>query len=140
MKAVVRKLFARLTGDQRGATAVEFALALPLYLLFTFIFIETCRLVYTQAAVMFAAEEATRYATVHYDATVEDLKTVAAGRVFGLDKAKISSIDVSSVLDPGDQTKRVTVAVAYSHDLLIPFTSGGIVTLEGASRGFLVEQ
>lgn len=126
--------------DKRGGAAVETALAMPIYLFCLFALIEVGRLVYTQGAVMFAAQEATRYATVHYDASTAELMTVATDRIFALRKDKITDVSVASVLDPLDQTKRVTVELSYRHDLLLPLLPGGGVTLHGASRGFWVEK
>lgn len=135
---------ARLTGrirrDDRGGAAVETALAMPVYLFCLFALIEVGRLVYTQGAVMFAAQEATRYATVHYNASMDELKSAASNRIFALEKDRITHITVHSVLDPVDQAKRVTVELGYRHDLLLPLLPGEGVTLEGASRGFWVEK
>lgn len=134
------KLLRRLLNDRQGATAVEFALATPIYFLALFALIEAGRLAYAQGAVMFAAQETTRYATVHYDATEDELKDVAASRVFALRKERIAAVDVDSVLNPADQTKRVTVALRYRHELLLPLLRRDGITLAGESRGFLVER
>lgn len=129
-----------LLSDRRGATAVEFALAAPIYFVALFALVETGRLAYAQGAVIFAAQETTRYATVHYDATEDELKSVAAERVIALRKERITEVAVDSVLNAADQTKRITVALRYRHELLLPLLGDGSITLAGESRGFLVER
>lgn len=126
--------------DCRGVAAVEFALTVPVILMLLFAVIEFGRLVFTHGTITFAAEEATRFATVNYDATAEDLKNVATSRVPGVRKDRITSVDVQSVLDTDDKTKLVTVSISYNHQFLLPIFDIDGVTLKGASKGFLVEE
>lgn len=125
--------------DERGATALELAFIAPLAILFMYAFVEFGRALFTQGVLGFAAEEATRYATVHYDATIEEIRGVAESKFIMIDPARISAFDVQSVLDPSDQTKLVTVQISYRFEPLVPVHFGPIM-MTAASKGFLVEQ
>jgi Flp pilus assembly protein TadG len=59
----MRRIVALLS-DRGGATAVEFSLILPAFLLLLFGIVEFGRLLWTQSALHFAVEEAARCATV----------------------------------------------------------------------------
>ncbi len=140
MMQAIRKFKRRLKRDQRGIAAVEFAFAAPVFILMIYAVIEFGRAVYTEGALAFATEEATRYATVNYNATVDELKTVASSKVYGIHKDQITGINVDESVNAADQTKLVTVTISYYHNFLLPLFSVDGVTLTGASKGFLVEQ
>lgn len=139
MITAIRKFQNRLKRDQRGVAAVEFAFAAPVFILMIYGVIEFGRAAYTQGALAFATEEATRYATVHYSATADELKTVASGKILGIRKDRISKVSVTETMN-ADQTKLVTVQIDYNHKLLLPVFDIDTVTLNGASKGFLVEE
>lgn len=126
--------------DDRGAAMVEFALALPVLLIILLAVIEVGRVVYAHGAVNFAAQEATRFATVNFDASIDQLEDVAMERLIGIRKDRIVSLNVASDLDAADQTKLVTVQIQYRHALLLPVFRQEAFTLTGESKGFLVEK
>jgi Flp pilus assembly protein TadG len=72
-----------------GATAVETAAVVTVFLLFLFGILEYCRLIYCQQVVTNAAREGARYAIVNsYNATVvSDTQTKVQGYMAGLDKS-----------------------------------------------------
>jgi hypothetical protein len=119
---------------------VELALTLPLLLAVFCGVIESGRLLFTHAALNFAAQEATRYATVNYGATIEDIKTIARSRLIVIDPSKIIDIYVPPLEpDPVDQTKLVTVEIGYAFQPILPIGQGSF-RLTGHSRGFRVER
>jgi Flp pilus assembly protein TadG len=75
-----------LLSDRRGATAVEFALILPPFLLLLFGVVEFGRALWTQSALHFAVEEAARCATVDATncATTTQVQKFAVSRAAGL--------------------------------------------------------
>lgn len=139
-------LLRRLHRQEQGVAAVEFALTLPIYLGALIFLIEMARIAYTQGVILHAAEEATRYALVHYDATASDLQDKARENLLGLDPANLTAIIVTAPVDPADQTKLVTVEVQYQFVPILPLnqimslgkTEGFALT--GASKGFLTEE
>ncbi len=125
--------------NERGAAAIEFAFLAPAFFFAIYAIIEFFRATFTTAVLYFAAEEATRYATVRYAATTTAIQQVAEDNLLLLDPAKISKFEVVSNLDAVDQTKHVTVVIDYSFIPMLPMPWDAI-TLSGQSRGFIVEK
>ena len=130
----------RLIRDERGVAAIEMAFALPVFMFCIYGIIEFGRYAYTQSALLYAAEETTRYATVNYDATTDQLMDIAAGHAVGIKKQNIKAINVDETLNVADQTKLITVQIQYDHEFLFPIFDAAGVTIEGSSKGFLVEK
>ncbi|NVJ97068.1 MAG: pilus assembly protein [Alphaproteobacteria bacterium] len=132
--------------DEEGVAAVEFALTLPIYLGALIFLIEMARIAYTQGVILHAAEEATRYALVHYDATSDEVQAKAQENLLGLDPDHLTAIIVTAPVDPTDQTKLVTVEVQYEYVPILPLneimslgdTEG--FSLVGESKGFITEE
>ena len=71
--------------DKRGSAAVSFGFGIPVVLSAIFGTIELGRLGFTQAALQYAAEEATRYAIVRTgQVTTQDIETYAASKLDGV--------------------------------------------------------
>ncbi len=120
-----------------GAAGVEFALALPLVLLTFFIVIEGGRLAYTQAALTFAAQEATRYAIVREgQVTNDEIRDFAASKLYGL-KPGLAVVTVQSPIDPTVNTSEYTVAIRYDFTPIVPYMPHGVITLAARSSGFI---
>ena len=130
------RFFAAPDGE-RGNALVGFALILPALMTFFYGIVEFSRVLFTQGILFLAAEEATRFAVVNYDATEAQIQKVAEDSFIMIDAGKISSFNVSSTLDAADRTKDVTVEITYAFEpiLPIPWTS---ISLVGHSRGFIV--
>lgn len=125
--------------NESGAAAIEFAFLAPAFFFSIYAIIEFFRATFTTAVLYFAAEEATRYATVRYAATTTAIQQVAQDNLLLLDPSKISKFEVVSNLDATDQTKHVTVVIDYSFVPMLPLPWNAI-TLSGQSRGFIVEK
>lgn len=132
-------LLRSLRAHEAGSQAVELALTLPVLLALFFGVIECGRLLFTYAALNFAAEEATRYAMVNYDPTkpaienIEKIEVFAKNRLIVIDPSKISDFDV--VLKPADPTMLVSVEIVYTFQPVLPIGLGPF-TMTGHSRGF----
>ncbi|MEJ2119714.1 MAG: TadE/TadG family type IV pilus assembly protein [Alphaproteobacteria bacterium] len=125
--------------NESGAAAIEFAFLAPAFFFTIYALIEFFRATFTTAVLYFAAEEATRYATVRYAATTTAIQQVAEDNLLLLDPTKITKFQVTSNLDAVDQTKHVTVVIDYSFVPMLPLPWDAI-TLSGQSRGFIVEK
>ncbi|MFC4349046.1 TadE/TadG family type IV pilus assembly protein [Kordiimonas lipolytica] len=142
----LKALLGRLRCRDDGVAAVEFAMTIPIYLGTIIMLIELSRIVYTQAVVLYAAEEATRYALVHYDATSNDVQAIAEANLLGLDPDNITAIIITSPVDPTDQTKLVTVEVQYQYlpilslEAFLNLGDDAGLAITGESRGFLTEE
>ena len=130
----------RFLRSRKGTTAIEFAFTVPVIVTMTYGIMEVARILYTQGVLLYAAEEATRYATVHYEESVSQIQTVAENHFIMIDPARISNFSVTAPVDPDDQTKLVTVQISYNFQLMIPFSDLPLITLSASSRGFLTEE
>lgn len=126
-----------LMDNQRGTAAVEFAIILPLLVVFVFGIIEFGLLFYNKTMVTNASREAARTGIVYRDpsVTVAEMQSVAdsycAGRLvsFGSSPGVTTTVPSSECTNHGDE---LVVNVAYQYDfLLIPdfltaFFTGGM--------------
>lgn len=124
---------------EEGAAAVEFAFAVPTVLAALYGIIEFGRVLFVQGFLIFAAEEASRFATVNYDATVEEIEAEAVDRLMLIGPGNIAAFNVQSTLNPIDQTKLVSVEIKYDYTPFFPMPWKGM-TLSGSSSGFIVDE
>lgn len=136
--ALIKRLFSDRHGSE-GATAVEFALITPIFLMFVYALLEFGRVLFTMAVLYFAAEEASRYSIVNYTASTTEIRQVAESKFLMIDPAKITKFDVTSVLNVVDQTKLVTIEIDYAFEPLVPLV-WYTINLSGNSRGFIVDK
>ena len=61
---------------------------------------------------------------------------MAASKFLLINPEKIISFSVTAPIDPDDQTRLITVSLAYEFDFLLPFDS---ITLTSNSKGFITE-
>ncbi len=130
-----------LVRNERGAAAVEMALTLPLFLAAVFGIMEVGRLIYTQAALSYAAEEATRYAVVNEGlVTTAEIEAYAAARLIGVIDSNSAVFSATAPIDPVSNTALFTVQVSYPYDFMLPYVADGAITLSATSTGFLAFQ
>ncbi|MDH3236604.1 MAG: pilus assembly protein [Alphaproteobacteria bacterium] len=125
--------------NDSGAAAIEFAFIAPAFTFTIYGIIEFFRATFTLAVLFFAAEEATRYATVNYSATTAAIQQVAQDNLLLLTPSQVTKFEVLSVLDTVDQTKHVTINIDYAFAPMLPLP-WETITLTGHSRGFIVEK
>ncbi|WP_281302198.1 MULTISPECIES: TadE/TadG family type IV pilus assembly protein [unclassified Iodidimonas] len=123
--------------DCGGAAAVEFAVVLPIYLIALFTVIEGGRLVYSQTALYFAVQEATRFAIVR-EGKVSDseIRDFTAGRLVGL-RGDLAVVTVESPINSTVNTSEYTVNIRYSFTPIFPYIGHETLTLTASSRGFI---
>lgn len=128
-----------------GAVAVEFALTFPIFMTAIILIIELARVVYVQAVVTFAAEEATRYALVNYAVTTAELEDYATSNLLGVPQDQLVSIVVSGDLNT-DNTRLISITITYQYTPIIPVNmllgdSNAVgFQISGTSAGFLTEE
>jgi Flp pilus assembly pilin Flp len=135
----MRKFIQQCVRGREGATALEFALVSPIVLAVVFAIIEFGRAMFTIGVLNYAAAEATRFATVNFSATTSEIQDVAEDSFILIDPSEISNFSVTAPLDPADQTRLVTVEIAYNYEFALPYIDLGAITLTGDSKGFLTE-
>ena len=119
--------------DQRGASAVEFAIILPLLVVFLFGIIEFSIMFYDKAVITNASREGARKGIVFRDprVSVSEIQSVvdnySSGRMitFGSGAPPVTTVPSGECENHNDQ---LTVNVTYQYDfLLIPNFLGGAV-------------
>jgi len=134
------RAFLRRRDGERGTTLIEFAFMAPLFFMLSYASIEFGRLIFIQGVLLYAAEEATRFAVVNYDATAEEIRAVAESRLLMVNPDKITHFIVEAPIDPVDQTKLITIDIGYGFEFMTSLVRDEPVQLSAASRGFIYEQ
>ena len=117
--------------DRGGATAIEFGVALPVFLLFTIGLIEFSRILWTNNALQLAADEAGRYVIANPAATTDQIQTYATGKLVSVDPAQVT---ITVTRDTAGGVNFVTVTAVTPLSMmtnLVPLTG---ITLTGRSR------
>jgi len=115
--------------DRCGAAAVEFGIALPVFLLFTIGLIEFGRILWTDNALQFAADEAGRYAIANPAATTDQIQIYATGKLVSVDPTQVT---ITVTLETAGGVNFVTVTTATA--LTTPFLPISGINLTGRSR------
>ena len=128
-----------------GMSVVETALVLPLFLILLLGVIDGGRVMFTQAMVYYAAQEATRWAVANPkepEQTEQEYKDsitdYANSRLILISRNKSAAVSTVAPPDPTDGTRTVSVTINYSFDFIIPFIGIGPMTLSSSSSGFLI--
>ena len=126
--------------DRSGVTVLEFALSAPFTLMMLLGIIEFGRAIFTYGMMLFAAEEATRWAIVNYDATPSQIEARAAAAIDLAILKENATIVATNPIDPASQTRNVSVTVTYDFQASLPFVNVGQIPLTAVSEGFISEQ
>jgi Flp pilus assembly protein TadG len=119
--------------DERGASAVEFAIILPLLVIFLFGMIEFSIIFYDKAMITNASREGARKGIVFRDPrfTIPEIQGVVAnyssGKMitFGTSAAPVTTVPSGECVNHNDQ---LIINVTYQYDfLLIPNFLGGVL-------------
>lgn len=114
---------------ERGATAVEFALVAPVFLLFVLGIADFGRLFWVKNLMQYGAEQTARYAMVTPSATTADLATYADGEVGNL-QGGISWTVGTETID-GVEYRIITASNTFT--FLMPLLNSNLA-LEAMSR------
>jgi Flp pilus assembly protein TadG len=127
----------RVVIDKAGSIAVEFALMVPVVLAALFGVIDIGRLIYTQAELSFAVEQATRFAVVRVgEASDEDIEAYAETQLHGIDRVPAIFTSTGPV-DSVTNTRLITVRATYDFNFILPLLPDVTIPLSAESTGFL---
>lgn len=101
--------------------------------------LEIGRVMLTQGVLMYAAEEATRFAIVNFSATEQEIRDHAESKFLLVNAERIDAVVVDAPIDPSDNTRRISVRIDYNYVPLLPLPGIQSFPLHGQSRGFLAE-
>ena len=143
-------VFARFRGGVSGATAVEFAIIFPVFLLIVMGLIEFGRVFWVQVSLRYAVEQTARNAMAEYTREAftnsnfatwfstwsSSLQASAPSEIFGWDPSAVTFTATTSQASGVDY---VIVAASYSFDFLYPVIPGlSSTTLTAQSKTPLV--
>ena len=122
------KLLTKLSNDTGAASAVEFALTLPVFALMTFAIIEGGLLMWTQFALQHGVEMAARCASINTSVCggASDIQRYASQQTYGLNPT--SSVFAVSTPACGNQ-----VSTSYQYQFLTSYFGVPTVTLTAQS-------
>lgn len=132
------RVFKRFSREDQGVSVVEFAIAIPVALMMLFAVVEFGRAIFSQVVLLYAAEEATRWGIVNYDATPDQIQDYARTKI------SLASLQDSAVIvatnpeDPTTLVRTVNVSITAPFQLAIPFGNLAPITLGANSDGFEV--
>ena len=128
-----------------GMSVVETALVLPIFLILIVGVIDGGRVMFSQAIVYYAAQEATRWAVANpkeetqtEQEYIDTVTAYAESRLILISKANSAAVSTVAPPDPTDGTRTVSVTINYTFDFIIPIVGIGPITLSASSSGFLI--
>lgn len=130
-----------------GATAAEFALAIPVFLTLMFGIMEGGRAMFTQAVLFYASQEATRWAIVHPKTGsqteaeyLDAIELKAIENIILISPQEAAGVTAIAPPDPTDKTREFTVTITYNYHFMMPFLGGSPIQFSASSTGFLAEE
>jgi len=119
--------------NERGATAVEFALVAPIFLIFVIGIIDLGRLFYIKNIMQSTVEQSARYAMVNASASQAALEAYAAARAASLFSGITFVADVPGT-DVVAGVNYRTITATYTFSYMTPIVTVGDVPLTAKSR------
>ena len=126
--------FLPLVRDRRGASAVEFALAVPVLLIFIIGIVQLGILFFANAGLRSSVAEGARYATIYPRPTDDQIKARAMQQRFGMDPAYLTGPTI--VHGTSDGVSYVDIKMDYSVPIDFLFYRPPPVTLSVTRRAF----
>lgn len=120
-----------LVRNERGATVVEFAIVLPILVLFVWGIFQVGVLFQANSGMQHALGEGARYATIFPTPTDAQIKARMSAEVFGTKNGTFS------VADPVNATGHKTLRVTYSMPMNFLFFTGPTVNLTREKRVYV---
>lgn len=121
--------FTKAKRSTRGATAVEFALVAPVFLLFVLGIIDFGRLFWVKNMMQYATEQTARYAMVTPSASLGALETYADDVAGGM----VDGITFTAATETIDDIDYRTISASYSFEFMMPLI-GSTLALSAKSR------
>ena len=136
----LRKLFnsfrstsVRLCLTRRAATAVEFALVAPVFLMMTMGVIEMGRAMYIKSVLQFAVEETARYVAVNQSAIDTDIQDYATASYLNSGGVAPTPVFTATQEVVGSRTYW-SITTSYNFSVIVPLVSIPDITLQAKSR------
>lgn len=132
-------IFGRIRGDQKGAAAVEFALAVPVFLVMMIGTMQLGRLFLANSGLNSAVEYGARAASIYTPPPgITDAQITAQidAKQYGLEASRLSEPTISRGTD-GDGSKYVDISMSYQQPMDFVFFQLAPVTLTETRRAYI---
>lgn len=116
---------------RRGATAVEFALVAPIFLLIILGVFEVGRLFWIKSSMQYAVEESARYVMLNTSTTTSALETYATTTVVGSFTGDITYV---ASKDTSTTPYTMTITATYAYTPLVDLIKMDAITLSTMSK------
>jgi len=133
MQTLFRNPFRRFINSRKGATAVEFALIAPVFLIMVIGVFELGRAMWIKASMQYAVEETTRYAIVNTGASTSTLAAYAQS-AYSSSGINITGATFNASQATSGGKTYVTITGSFNFSVLVPIVPMPDVTLSAKSR------
>ena len=139
----LRSTNTRLWHSRRAATAVEFALVAPVFLMMTIGILEMGRAMFIKSAIQFTVEETARYAAVNKPTDLADVAVMAvyvadlktyADTSYANSGAGITGATFDVIEETADGRTYMSITGSYDFSVFVPLISIPDITLQSKSR------
>ena len=137
---ILRRWSAAVSGCRKGATAVEFALVVPVFLVMVMGVVEVGRVLWIKATMQHAVEQTTRYFMVNNAACVSDLatcltslQTYATSRL-GESGMATGGFTVTAAETTISSTTYMSISVTYNFTPIVEIVEFPDVSLSALAR------
>ena len=127
----------KLIRDERGATIIEFAFAIPVLTLFIWGIFQIGLLFQAYAGMQHALGQAARYATIYPTPSDDAIKARVAGQKFGTGNGTLEPLAIANQNSGGTGTQYKTLSLTYHQPLDFLFFQGPYVRLTQSKRVYL---
>lgn len=131
------RMFKRLRRDQRGAGALEFALAIPILTMLIYGIFTIGMLYRANAGMQHALGEAARYATIFPTPTDAQIKARAASKAFGTSHGTLGQLAITNENSGGSGTQYKVLSLTYSQPTNFLFFRGPNVSITRSKRVYI---
>jgi len=116
--------------DSRGASAVEFALIAPGFLIMMIGIVEFGRAFWIKSTLQFAVEEAGRYNMVYTTKTTAEIKAYAEGKL----PASLSGATVTATEETTGADEFMSITASFQFNSIVPLLKIPTITLQAKAR------
>lgn len=129
------RILSRLRRDERGASVIEFAFALPVAAALMIGILQFAIVLQATGAIRHAVGEGVRYANIHDDASESEVVAKVREQLAGLDENGIVSITLERGNDDGAQFDKVDIQ--YQVEPVVPFMDFDPIVLSDSALSYV---
>ena len=125
----------RILKDERGATVLEFALALPVLATLMIGILQFGIVMHTSGGIRHAMGEGLRYAKVNPSATAAQVEQHARNALVGIDNGGLTAVSFTRGTQDGAEYGRLTIS--YRAEPVVPFIPDQVINLSRTKQVYL---